>query len=179
MSPGFRYPTSSWIPLQNFSQELDMLKTNFPFYSLLISVTVASSFKPKPNRFSHIQFISKSCHMPSSPPTSPSPRTLILAAINLSFKILDRLYPPCGVCLVAQLCPTLCDPMDCSPPGSSVHGISQARILEWVAISFSRGSSQPRDRTSVSCIAGGFFTTEPQLLLYSNGHSNQRNLLNT
>ena len=43
--------------------------------------------------------------------------------------------------LVAQSCPTLCDPMDCSPPGSSVHGILQARILEWVAISFSRGSS--------------------------------------
>ena len=59
--------------------------------------------------------------------------------------------------LVTQ-CPTLCDPMDCSPPGSSVHEISQARILEWVAISFSRGSSQPRDRTRVSCTAGRFFT---------------------
>ena len=49
--------------------------------------------------------------------------------------------------LVAQSCPTLCDPMDGSPPGSSVHGILQARILEWVAISFSRGSSQLRDQT--------------------------------
>ena len=58
---------------------------------------------------------------------------------------------------VAQSCPTLCDPMDCSPPGSSVHGILQARILEWVAISFSRGSSQPRDWTRVSCIAGRHF----------------------
>ena len=58
---------------------------------------------------------------------------------------------------VAELCPTLCDPMDCSPPGSSVHGILQARILEWVAISFSRGSSQPRDQTQVSCIAGRHF----------------------
>ena len=48
---------------------------------------------------------------------------------------------------VAQSCPTLCDPMDCSPPGSSVHGVFQARILEWVAISFSRGSSQPRSPT--------------------------------
>ena len=47
--------------------------------------------------------------------------------------------------LVTQLCLTLCDPMDCSPPGSSVHGIFQARILEWVTISFHRGSSQPRD----------------------------------
>ena len=62
---------------------------------------------------------------------------------------------------VPRSCPTLCDPVDCSPPGSSVHGILQARILEWVAISFSRGSSRPRDRTQVSCIAGRFFTTEP------------------
>ena len=52
--------------------------------------------------------------------------------------------------LVAQLSPTLCDPMDCSLPGSSVHGISQIRILEWVAIPFSRGSSLPRDRKSDS-----------------------------
>ena len=50
-------------------------------------------------------------------------------------------------CLVAKLCPTLCDPIDCSPPGSSVHGIHQARILERVAVSFSRGSSSPRDWT--------------------------------
>ena len=50
------------------------------------------------------------------------------------------------------LCLTLCDPMDYSPPGSSDHGISQARILEWVAISSSRGSSQPWDRTHISCI---------------------------
>ena len=54
-----------------------------------------------------------------------------------------------------------CDPMNCSPPGSSVHGISQARILEGVAMSFSRGSSWPRDGTQVSCTAGGFFTMEP------------------
>ena len=53
--------------------------------------------------------------------------------------------------------PTLCDPMDCSPPGSSIHGIFQARVLEWVAISFSRGSSPPRDRTRVSCIASWCF----------------------
>ena len=61
----------------------------------------------------------------------------------------------------AQLYPTLCEPVDWI---SSVHGISQARILEWVAISFSRGSSQPRDRTRVSyvsCIVGRFFTSEP------------------
>ena len=63
---------------------------------------------------------------------------------------------------VAQSCLTLCDPMDCSPPGSSVPGILQASILEWVAFPFSRGSSRPRDRTRVSRIAGrGFLTSEP------------------
>ena len=55
----------------------------------------------------------------------------------------------------------LCDPMDCSPPGSSVHGILQARILEWVAMPSSRESSQPRHRICISWIAGGFFTAEP------------------
>ena len=60
--------------------------------------------------------------------------------------------------LVTQSSPTLCNPMDCSLPGSSVHGILQARILEWVTIPFSRGSSQPRDHTCiswVSCIGRG------------------------
>ena len=58
--------------------------------------------------------------------------------------------------LVAQSCLTLCDSMDCNLPGSSVLGILQARIVEWVAISFSRGSSQPRDQTRTSCIAGRY-----------------------
>ena len=60
--------------------------------------------------------------------------------------------------LVVQSCPTLCDPMDCSLPDSAIHGILQARILERVAIPFSRGSSQARYQTQVSCIAGRFFT---------------------
>ena len=59
---------------------------------------------------------------------------------------------------VTQSCPTLCDPVDCSLLGSSVHGVFQARVLEWVAISFSRGSSRPRDLTRVSHIAGRHFT---------------------
>ena len=59
---------------------------------------------------------------------------------------------------VAQLSLTLCDPMHCSLPGSSIHGIFQARVLEWVAISFSRGSSGSRDRTQVSHITGRHFT---------------------
>ena len=64
----------------------------------------------------------------------------------------------CVCVLVTQLCLTLYDPMDCSPPGFSVREILQTRILEQFAISFSRGSSQPRNRTQDSCIAGRFFT---------------------
>ena len=63
-----------------------------------------------------------------------------------------------GSGLVAKSCPTFAIPMDWSLSGSSVHGILQVRILEWVAISFSRGSSWPRNRTQVSCIVGRFFT---------------------
>ena len=62
------------------------------------------------------------------------------------------------LCSVAQSCPTLCDPMDCRLPGSSVHGDSPGKNTGVVAMPFSRGSSQPGDRTQVSCIVGGFFT---------------------
>ena len=60
--------------------------------------------------------------------------------------------------LVPQLCPTVCDPMDCRSPGSYVSGILQARTLEWIPIPFSKGSFRPRDQTWVSCVTGGFFT---------------------
>ena len=63
------------------------------------------------------------------------------------------------MCIIAQSCPTLWDPMNCSLPGSSIYGIVQTRILEWVAISFSRGFSRPRNQTWVSHIAGRLFTT--------------------
>ena len=72
--------------------------------------------------------------------------------------------PPCTFLkvkvkpLVALLSLTLCSPIDCSPPGFSVHGILQARLLKWAAIPFSRRSSQPRDWTWLTCIAGAFFT---------------------
>ena len=62
---------------------------------------------------------------------------------------------------VAQLCPTLCDPVDGSLPGSSVHGIFKVRVPEWVTISFSKGSSQPRDRTQVSQLEAGTLTEPP------------------
>ena len=69
------------------------------------------------------------------------------------------------------------DPMHCSPPGSSVHGISQARTQEWVAISFSRRSSWPRNWTQVSCIAGGFLTNESKYWSYQfwEGHNSSIN----
>ena len=75
-----------------------------------------------------------------------------------------------SVRLAAQLCTALCDPMDYSLPGSPVHGILQVRILEWVAIPFSRGFSQPRDQTLVSCIAEDTLLPEPpgMPILYHN-----------
>ena len=75
---------------------------------------------------------------------------------ELSFSMLSEVKVKA---LVAQSCLTFCDPMDYSLPDSSVQGILQARILEWAAFPFSRGSSQPRDRTQVSRIVGGFFTS--------------------
>ena len=65
--------------------------------------------------------------------------------------------------LVTQSCLTLCDPMDYSPPGYSVHGILQARTLEWVAIAFSRGSSQPRDQTSPALQAESLLFEAPEI----------------
>ena len=71
-----------------------------------------------------------------------------LLKTNKEARLVER-----SMCVHAQLCPTLCDRMDCSTSGSSVYGIFQARILEWVAISFSRGSSRPRDQTHISCVS--------------------------
>ena len=76
--------------------------------------------------------------------------------VKLNAKAIKILITECVV--AAQSYPTLCDPMDCSLQGSSIHGIFQARVIEWVAISFSSGSSRPRDQTRVSFIAGRRFT---------------------
>ena len=74
---------------------------------------------------------------------------------------ISQLRPGVRVGSVPQSCPTLGNPLDCSWPGSSAHGILRARILEWVAISYSKGSSRPRDWTWVSCLVGRLFSTEP------------------
>ena len=85
-------------------------------------------------------------------------------------------FPVAFVCAtLLQSCPTLCNPMDCSSTGSSVHGILQARILEWVAMPSSRGSSQRRDQTQVSwisCNSCRFFTTSPTWEAHGTYHSN-------
>ena len=92
--------------------------------------------------------------------TTPPPKKKIYRCQISIWKKISKLYIICCY-LVAQSCPTLCDSMDCGPRGSSVYGISQARVLEWVAISSSRGSSGARDQTHISCLTGGFLTTEP------------------
>ena len=80
------------------------------------------------------------------------------------------MYASCCCCLVTELCPTLCKPMDWSPPGAPAHGISQARILEWVATSLSRGSSWPRNQTWASCFGR-------QILYHWGSHEIKRCLL--
>ena len=85
---------------------------------------------------------------------------LILQDFIISFlfeEILSAIFKGENESEVDQSCPTLCSPMDCSLPGSSVHGIFQAIVLEWIAISFSRGSSQPRAQTPVSHIVDRHF----------------------
>ena len=104
--------------------------------------------------------------MPSSRESSP-PRDQTCVSYHLLHWQVDSLAlgPPGKPIIeyerereVAQSCPALCDPMDCGLPGSSVHGIFQAIVLEWIAISFSKGSSQPRDRTRASYIVDRRFT---------------------
>ena len=85
-------------------------------------------------------------------------RVLEWVAISFSFLYKDGVPSLLSCFSSVQSCPTLCNPMNCSLPGSSVHEIFQARVLEWAAISYSTGFSQPRDQTQVSCIADSHFT---------------------
>ena len=127
---------------------------------------------PPPNSSHHhiLPWISKSLlmdHLTSRLLTSVSPHSgvrVIFSKHNLNHFTKSPTSPSSllffRVCVCAkslQSCLNLCNPMDCSPPGSSVHRILQARILEWVAMPSSGGSSQPRDRTQVSHIASGYF----------------------
>ena len=103
--------------------------------------------------------------MPPSPETHqsfffhfPQKAITLISSLCVFPEILIVNTSPCMYAKSLQFCLTLCKPLDCSLPGSSVHGILQAGILEWVANPFSRGSSRFRDRTQVSSITGEFFT---------------------
>ena len=115
-----------------------------------------------PSSFSSSTSLSKWClkiaTFSASHPFFPSHTRILLCGFFLSPKHLFLCDLIWKVVLVAQLCPTHCATPWILAHQAPLHGILQARILEWVAISFSRGSSQPRDRSQVSCIAGRFFT---------------------
>ena len=97
--------------------------------------------------------------LPFPSPGDHSPLNVLLKLVFYWGSL--QLYPSgilaCNFLFLWCLCPAFCNPMDCSLPSLSVHGILQTRILEWVTISFSRGSSWLRDWTQISCIAGGLF----------------------
>ena len=97
--------------------------------------------------------MNRALRLPLSLPTNQdSPHQNSSLCLESAFMEVVEGEPRVPIKKVAQLCPTLCDPMDYNPPGSSVHRLLQARTLEWVAISFSSGSSWPRDGTHISCI---------------------------
>ena len=140
----YHFLTLFWLVIQTSAEELDLHKG---FLLLCPLKLVFINFHP-------------SAWLPSSTSSASEGTTSLIQELT---GILSPPYSLVSIPIrkkekkeseVAQLCPTLCNPMDCSLPGSSIHGILQARILEWVAISFSRRSSRPRDQTQVSCIAG-------------------------
>ena len=90
-----------------------------------------------------------------------TPCLAVFQWLFIAFRILSKFSVSCKSVSHSILCLALCDPMDCGLPGSSIHGIFQARILEWVAIPFSRGSSWPRDRTCVSSMQADSLQSEP------------------
>ena len=123
---------------------------NLPVTNRKVQCSV-QCFLEADNLGQHQRTVQVSVHSwPQDWPWSPDPLLPLFSVRLSSLKVKSESE-------VTQSCPTLCDPMDCSLPGSSLHGILQARVLEWGAISFSRGSSRPRDRTRVSRTPGRRF----------------------
>ena len=115
----------------------------------------------EPGRVQFVGLARVGCNLATKPP--PPLLRWLYDISPYSIEVVNYMSSFSNVCFlfkmkVTQLYLTLCDSMDFILPGSSVHGISQARIMEWVAIPFSRGSFWPRDQTQVSCIAGRCFT---------------------
>ena len=138
------------------------VKLQLALHLLLLTILQLYHFPPPPLPpisnssclFTWCQLLYASCRIVLL--SFPRDCTVKLKMSSLFLYLFFFMFYLCEKCMRAKLlqsCPTLCDPMDCSPPGSSVHGILQARILEWVAIPSSRGSSQCRDWTHVSYVS--------------------------
>ena len=143
---------SHWGSLQTSMNNLSLFSVGHISNILLTSLNLASFFF-----FKHLNTFT--CYWTYQAKDLQPPNTWrfhLTWSYYQHLPISTHIYAVC-VC-VSQSCLTLCDPMDHTPPGSSVRGILQARILEWAAIPICRGSSWPRDWTCVSCIAGRFFT---------------------
>ena len=129
------------------------LRKEAVFCQRLLTCDPKTDFIAKPRAFKEVLLSDLQEHLCSlllaNPPNTESPGSPGSVDFNRQ-ALMGVGHALC--CSVPQTRLVLCKPTDCSPPGSSVHGNSQARILEWIAISFSRGSSQPRDQTRVSCI---------------------------
>ena len=124
------------------------------------------------------QYSSKTCYQ--TPGFKPAQILLLPRTTEETFgnssscKIIIIAATTCALCPIPQLCPTLFETMNCSLSGSSAHGIFQARILEWVAISFSRGSSKRKDQTPISCVP-----CIDRWVLYQECHLGNHHLVNT
>ena len=141
-------PTSWTFHLSPFPSHLSILSHSFCLSSLSHTAnSIGYLFYMCYNKFP--------CYSPYISPSSFSPPPMSISLFSMSVSSLKRSESESKV---TQLCPTLCDPMDCSLTGFSIHGIFQTRVPEWVDATFSRGSSQLRDWTQASQIAGRPFT---------------------
>ena len=166
LSPGLR---SSWCPPKNSTRNSHIVHLFLSWHSLQEIAVILSQF-PLSQRdevwgcyFLQLSLVGRMMGQPSfTDRRTGAWESQTWEKLNLRRLASSRL---CIRAQSVQSHPTLLDPMDRSPPGCSVHGILQVRILEWVAMPSSRLSSRPRDRTHISCIsciAGGFFTAEPK-----------------
>ena len=168
---------SCWLPIFFFLKHFItfwyhmIFQTHVNFFSLVISPRSSGSFyfrlaSRNQELMSNVltAMVNKEIHTRTHKHTSVSFSIFICIYVHKYVYRLKLIWVHTDVCvLVTQLCLTLWDPMDCSQPGSSVQGILQARKLERVAIPFSRGSSWPRDRTQVSCMADSLLSEPPHI----------------
>ena len=145
-------PLLLWSGFSELSEMLSSRLGYSPYFApnktLLTTLTLCFSFQSTLAYEAWLAALLLLCQTPLQETLLGSPRLQHSACVCVCV---------CVCVLIVQSCPTLCDLMDYSPPDFSVHGILQARVLEWIATPFSRGSSRPRDRSLVSCTAGRFF----------------------